>query len=764
MIRDYFNISWKQVRSRKVRSWLTLIGIFIGIAAIVSLITLGQGLKEAISQHIQSLGSDKLFITPKGNALTMGLSIDAIKLTNDDMEVVQRTAGVKAAAGMIYTTARIEINKLVRYFFVSGLPTDTEGATLIEESQNYRLLKGRLLEKSDKYKAVLGNAYTDKNLFQKEINLGDKILIQNQEFKVVGFLQKIGSPPDDQMIIIPLDTYGSIFNKKDDPSKHFEAKLSKIDGKALDKMEIKEEITKNILKDLKNTSYHITDISKKKQERQPGAPYTTSTLQQDANHKLHYSAKQTMMIAQQLYEGVKLGEVGQTGLISYMRTDSVNLSEKFINEARDFIVSKFGKEAVPEEARRYKTKSRLAQEAHEAIRPTSATRTPEDVKAFLDPKQFRLYELIWKRAIASQMSAAEFENTGFDVLGAEKYTFRATGSRILKNGFLTLYPNDEDVKDLPLLEKGDEVVAQKIEPKQHFTEPPARYSDATLVKIMEENGIGRPSTYAPTINTLIVRKYLDRIEGRRLKPTEIGMIVNDLLVEHFPTIVDYKFTASIEESLDEVAEGKKEWVPIIKEFYGPFHELIEKKKAELVKSEFTETKTDEVCEKCGKPMIVKLGRFGKFLACTGFPDCKNTKPVTDDGKAAPEEKSDEKCPKCGADMIVKHGRFGAFLSCSKYPDCKTMKPILKSTGVRCPKCDKGDIVERRSKRGRTFFGCETYPACDFVLWKKPTGEKCAECSSLMIYGAQEKTYCSNKECKNAPKRGAKKKMTEDEEE
>jgi len=559
-------------------------------------------------------------------------------------------------------------------------------------------------------------------------------------------------------------TVEGIFNKKDDPSKHFEAKLSKIDGKALDKMEIKEEITKNILKVLKNTSYHITDISKKKQERQPGAPYTTSTLQQDANHKLHYSAKQTMMIAQQLYEGVKLGEVGQTGLISYMRTDSVNLSEKFINEARDFIVSKFGKEAVPEEARRYKTKSRLAQEAHEAIRPTSATRTPEDVKAFLDPKQFRLYELIWKRAIASQMSAAEFENTGFDVLGAEKYTFRATGSRILKNGFLTLYPNDEYVKDLPLLEKGDEVVAQKIEPKQHFTEPPARYSDATLVKIMEENGIGRPSTYAPTINTLIVRKYLDRIEGRRLKPTEIGMIVNDLLVEHFPTIVDYKFTASIEESLDEVAEGKKEWVPIIKEFYGPFHELIEKKKAELVKSEFTETKTDEVCEKCGKPMIVKLGRFGKFLACTGFPDCKNTKPVTDDGKAAPEEKSDEKCPKCGADMIVKHGRFGAFLSCSKYPDCKTMKPILKSTGVRCPKCDKGDIVERRSKRGRTFFGCETYPACDFVLWKKPTGEKCAECSSLMIYGAQEKTYCSNKECKNAPKRGAKKKMTEDEEE
>ncbi|MBI4133343.1 type I DNA topoisomerase [Candidatus Uhrbacteria bacterium] len=504
-------------------------------------------------------------------------------------------------------------------------------------------------------------------------------------------------------------TIEGIFHKEDQ-GHPFEAKLIKIGDETLEKFSIQAgDAAQKIIEALRSASYQVHAVSKKVTHRSPGAPLTTSTLQQEANRKLGFSAKQAMVIAQQLYEGVQVGAKSSIGLITYMRTDAVTLSERFLGEAREYIRERFGAGAVPETPRRYKARSRLAQEAHEAIRPTAAERTPESVKPHLEPNQFKLYDLIWRRALASQMHDAELETTSVDLLGAARYTFRAAGTRVTAEGHLALFPDTERPTTLPELREGDAVVAREITPKQHFTEPPARYSDASLVKALEELGIGRPSTYAPTIATLLERGYADRIEGRRLKPTDVALVVNDLLVEHFPTIVDFNFTAQMEEKLDDIAEGKKGWVPVIREFYEPFSKVLTEKRELLVKKELTETPTDEKCDLCGKPMVIKLGRYGKFYACTGFPDCRGTKPLREIGGTAPAD-----------------------------------------TGVRCPKCEKGTIVERRSRRGKRFWGCGTYPTCNFVLWKRPTGEKCTTCGSLMGIGAHEKVYCSNPECPTKP--------------
>ncbi len=510
-------------------------------------------------------------------------------------------------------------------------------------------------------------------------------------------------------------TIEGIFENKEKAS--FEAKLVKIGEESLEKFSITAEAdAKKIIDALVSASFNVNAVTKKISHRSPPAPYTTSTLQQDANRKLGFSAKQTMMLAQQLYEGVVVPDEGQVGLITYMRTDAVNLSEQFLKESRTMIEGSFGASHVPEEPRHYKAKSRLAQEAHEAIRPSSANRHPASIKENLEPNQYKLYDLIWRRAVASQMKDAELETNSADILGAEKYMFRASGTRVTFDGFLALYPDGERPTEIPALAEGEAVTAQEILPKQHFTEPPARYSDASLVKIMEENGIGRPSTYAPTIGTIIERNYVERIEGRRLKPTEIAFVVNDLLVENFPIIVDYQFTAKMEEGLDEIAEGNKEWVPVIREFYEPFKKNLDEK-AELLQK--TEIATDEKCDLCGKPMVIKMGRFGKFFGCTGYPECKGIKRMGKTGEVLPEEKTDEKCPTCGAPMKVKYGRFGAFLSCSTYPACKTIKPMLKLIGLKCPTCTIGDVAERRTKRGKHFWGCSRYPDCDYTSWTNP---------------------------------------------
>ena len=535
---------------------------------------------------------------------------------------------------------------------------------------------------------------------------------------------------------------------KNEELRIFVAKLNSIAGKKLDKMDLKnKEQVDGILKNLEGATYAITDVDEKKTKRNPLPPFTTSTLQQEANHALGFSAKQTMRLAQQLYEGVELGSSGQTGLITYMRTDAVNLADKFLQESHELIGKDFGKQYQVSEPRRYKNKNKNAQEAHEAIRPTEVSLTPASIEPHLDRNQFRLYDLIWRRAVATQMAEAEINSVTIDLESTNKYGFHATGQTVTFDGFLKLFPEKAKENALPKVTVGEPAVCQELKPEQHFTEPPARYSDATLVKALEEYGIGRPSTYAPTIATIEDRGYVERNEQKKLQPKEIAYLVNDLLVEHFPQVVDYQFTAQMEENLDEIARGEKDWQPIISTFYHPFKENLDKKDLELNKKDLTEETTDEVCAKCSKPMIIKMGRFGKFLACTGYPECKTTRPLPGDEKAAPlAEPTDEKCEKCGEPMLKKMGRYGPFLGCSAYPKCKNLKSIEIKINLKCPQCKAGDIIQRRSKRGRTFFGCNQYPACDFALWDKPTGEMCSVCGQPLTFAAKGETKCGNKEC------------------
>ncbi|MEK7680656.1 MAG: type I DNA topoisomerase, partial [Patescibacteria group bacterium] len=529
----------------------------------------------------------------------------------------------------------------------------------------------------------------------------------------------------------------------------FQTKLYTIKDKKLDKMDIKnKEQADKILKGLNGANYKVENVEQKKTKRLPSPPFTTSTLQQEANNHLGFSAKQTMRLAQQLYEGAELGSEGSVGLITYMRTDSVNLSEKFLGEAKEVINKEFGVKYTLPEIRSYHNKSKNAQEAHEAIRPTDASKTPNSIKEHLDGNLYKLYDLIWRRAMATQMAAAVLNATVIDVVSGNAYKFRANGQTIAFDGFLKLYPDKAKENILPELVKDEKVDCKEIKPEQHFTEPPARYSDATLVKMLEAHGIGRPSTYAPTIATIEDRGYVERDNNKKLKPKDIAFLVNDLLVEHFPHVVDLQFTAEMEDSLDEIAHGKKEWQPVIADFWGPFKENLDKKEKEISKKELTEEKTDEKCNKCDSPMIIKTGRFGKFMACSNYPECKNTKSLDPEEEKAQEaaQASNETCEKCGAPMLVRRGRFGPFLGCSKYPECKSVKNIDKKLNLKCPKCGEGDVVEKRSKRGKPFYGCNKYPDCDFALWEKPNGEFCPDCKSLLVYAAKGAIKCGNKEC------------------
>ncbi len=527
----------------------------------------------------------------------------------------------------------------------------------------------------------------------------------------------------------------------------FSAKLLKADGKNLDKLAIKsEKEAKALWQKLEKEKYYVAKAEKKNLKRSPLPPFATSSLQQEANNRLGFSAKQTMMLAQRLYEGVDIkGE--STGLITYMRTDSLNLSQKFLSEAADYIEKNFGKNYL--ETKTFKTKSKGAQEAHEAIRPTSVKLAPENIKNDLDKNQYRLYQLIWQRAVASQMSPAELEATVADINTKDDlYTFRANGQIIKFDGYSKIYPTSTQDEILPAMNLGETAECLKINPEQKFTQPPARYSDATLVKALEEKGIGRPSTYAPTIATVIDRGYVERVDKKRLKPTEIAFLVNDVLVEHFANIVDYDFTAKMEEDLDDIADGKKKWQPIIKEFYEPFAKNLKLKEKELTKKELTEEKTDETCEKCGSPMVIKVGRYGRFLACSNYPKCKNAKKINSAGEAVvkePPKLLDEKCPECGANLVLRKSRYGEFKGCSAYPKCKYIKQeAAVDLNLKCPKCKTGNILAKRSRKG-TFYGCDQYPKCDFAFWGKPTGELCPDDGYPMAEGRDGKAKCTNKE-------------------
>lgn len=537
----------------------------------------------------------------------------------------------------------------------------------------------------------------------------------------------------------------------------FEAKLLKRDEEKL-RVRNNEEVRK-ILSDLEGQSYAVSKVEKKERRRNPVGPFTTSKLQQEAGRKLGFTAKRTMGIAQSLYEGVDVGSEGTVGLITYMRTDSTRIGKEAQDEVRELIAGRYGKDYLPEKPPVYAS-AKSAQEAHEAIRPTSVFREPDAVRQYLELDQYKLYKLIWNRLVASQMNPAIIDQTSVDVKAGD-YTFRATGSVVKFPGFMAVYleekaedqaPSEEDSEAvLPPLAEGDLLTLVKLDPKQHFTQPPPRFSEALLVKTLEEKGIGRPSTYAAIISTIQDRDYVRKIENK-FRPTELGVLVNDLLVNHFPVVMDVAFTAKMEEELDKIEEGHMRWVQAVKEFYAPFHESLEKAQTEMKDFKAEQTPTDINCEKCGKPMVIKWGRNGQFLACSGYPECKSTKPFIrkENGQveAAPEETTDELCPKCGSSMVVKRGRFGKFLACSRYPECNYTQGM--STGVSCPE-DGGKIVERRSRFGKVFYSCANYPECKFAIWYKPVLRPCPQCVAPFLvekYSKKTGPYvaCWKKEC------------------
>jgi DNA topoisomerase I len=482
------------------------------------------------------------------------------------------------------------------------------------------------------------------------------------------------------------------------PRDIFRAGLQRVQGKKIT-LDTAEQ-TEAVLAALDGAHYRVADVTRKEVQRRPSPPFTTSTLQQEASRKVGLGVRRTMQLAQELYEGVDLGPQGTQGLITYMRTDSTNVSAVAQQAARAVISTRWGVEYVPERPPMYIRKAKGAQEAHEAVRPTAPQRDPQSVKKFLSAPQFRLYQLVWQRFMASQMAAAVLDNTRVDVAagaqgaldaGKVPFTFRATGSVVKFPGWMAVYQIGRDEGDtdeldrgaLPQLDEREPLNLLRLVPEQHFTQPPPRYTEATLVKALEEQGIGRPSTYAPTIATLLARNYV-ALEERKLTPTELGLVVSDLLVEHFPSIFDIGFTSRLEDELDEIATGDRAWVPTLQEFYGPFTTTLKSAEQTMERVRVKDEPTDEVCEKCGRPMVIKLGRFGKFLACSGFPDCRNS------------------------------------------------RPLLTKIGVECPQCHQGEVVERRSKKGRTFFGCERYPECDFASWNKPVDQKCPVCGAFMV--------------------------------
>ncbi|RKX31660.1 MAG: type I DNA topoisomerase [Candidatus Zixiibacteriota bacterium] len=539
---------------------------------------------------------------------------------------------------------------------------------------------------------------------------------------------------------------------------HIRARLTRIGG---EKPKIEnEEAAEKIVADIKEQNFVVDSVKKSERKRKPAPPFITSTLQQDAARRFYFTPKKTMMIAQQLYEGVELGDEGATGLITYMRTDSTRIADSAVAAVRNYIGKNFGKDYLPAKPVKYSARKN-SQDAHEAIRPTYLDLPPEKIRNHLTKDQFKLYSLIWNRFIACQMNPAVYSTTSVDI-NAGKYLFHVHTQTLKFDGFLKVYEDTKEngningkydngenglVDFIPEVGEGDTLTLVELFPSQHFTKPPARFTQASLVRTLEAEGIGRPSTYATIVSTLLDRKYVEAKE-RRLFATELGLTVNKILVESFPTVFSVEFTAHMEDDLDQIETGKSDWVDVVREFYGPFDRRLDalSAKQKEIKESLTEA-TEEKCENCGSPMVIKWGRNGRFLACSAYPECKTTKPLNG-GEENIE--TDEKCDKCGSPMVVKIGRFGKFLACSAYPKCKNTKPI--STGVKCPKdgCG-GDVVEKRSKRGKQFFGCSNYPKCDFVTWYKPSNTTCPQCGNgYMLEKVSQKRgpYLACPECKH----------------
>ncbi len=503
----------------------------------------------------------------------------------------------------------------------------------------------------------------------------------------------------------------------------------------------------------------VTKVDKKQRKRNPSAPFTTSTLQQEAARKLGFGAQRTMRVAQQLYEGIDTGE-GAVGLITYMRTDSVNLAQEALAEIRAVIEQRFGKQALPAQVQVYKTRTKNAQEAHEAVRPTSAQVVPETIKTHLTSDQFKLYQLIWRRTIACQMQHATIDTVAADLTAGSVSMFRANGSTIVDPGFLAVYEEgvddaaqQDEERTLPPLTVGDTVELRALRAEQHFTEPPPRYSEASLIKALEEHGIGRPSTYASIITTLVDREYTT-LDKHRFTPTDLGRVVSRFLTQHFTQYVDYDFTARMEDELDAIARGEKEWVPVMQEFWGPFKKQVELKGETVQRKDVTQEAMNENCPKCAKPLSIRLGRRGRFIGCTAYPDCDYTRNLDDKpGEEGPQIVEGRTCPSCNSALVIKSGRYGKFIGCGNYPNCKHMEPLEKpaDTGVECPQCHKGNLLKRKSRYGKIFYSCATYPACSYAVWNEPVNEPCPRCAWPLVTIKTTKRrgtekVCPRKEC------------------
>jgi DNA topoisomerase-1 len=557
----------------------------------------------------------------------------------------------------------------------------------------------------------------------------------------------------------------------------FKARLVQWQGQKVDNKKFRlenEALVQQIIASLDGVSWEIGDVEKKERRRYPTPPFVTSKLQQEAARKLGFQPRRTMQLAQQLYEGVELGSEGSVGLITYMRTDSTRVSADALAGVRQHIQAQYGKNYVPGKPNTFRSK-KGTQDAHEAIRPTSLEYTPERVRRFLRRDMFQLYSLIWDRFVASQMVPAVYDQTIFEI-PVKEALFRATGQQIKFDGFMKVYiegrderaaqANGEDVDGetaedlegvLPDLRKGDALKLLSMDPRQHFTQPPPRYTQASLIKELDEKGIGRPSTYAAIISNILDREYVLQTEGRSLAPTDLGFLVTDLLVESFPDILNVEFTAGMEDELDKIEDGKEKWTKAMKRFYTPFSRDLKKAEKEMRDVKRQEVPTDIACEKCGALMVIKWGRNGEFLACPQYPECKNTKNFkrSDGGEVAiaAEEEVKETCEQCGKPMLLRWGKFGKFLGCSGYPECKNIQPLEKPAdiGVKCPECKEGNLKERKSRWGKFFYGCDRYPECKFASWDKPLPTPCPQCGSPILVEKVTKRAgrthrCYKKEC------------------
>ncbi len=525
-------------------------------------------------------------------------------------------------------------------------------------------------------------------------------------------------------------------------AKPFSAKLTTFGGDKVEQFSITDADRANaVWRQLEQAAagmLQVEQVERKQRKRHPAPPFITSTLQQEAARKLGFTAQRTMRVAQQIYEGVDVGGEA-VGLITYMRTDSVNLAQEAIDEIRAYVADRYGNADLPEQPRLFKTKSKNAQEAHEAIRPTSILREPTTVKTHLSHEQFRLYELIWKRTLACQMAHALINQVAVDLSAGAGNLLRSTGSIIAEPGFMRVYlegrddaksADDDEERMLPEMAVGDRVELFAIRAEQHFTEPPPRYSEASLVKALEEFGIGRPSTYASIISTLQDREYVT-LDKKRFSPTDVGRVVNRFLTEYFTAYVDYDFTARLEDELDAVSRGEEDWIPLLENFWKPFKDLVDHTQEHVKRSDVTQEKLDELCPKCGNPLSIRLGRNGRFIGCTHYPDCDYTRDLNTDNSAPaiPEIVEGRACPACNSPLEIKRGRYGRFIGCSAYPKCKHIEPLEKpeDTGVTCPQCHQGTLQKKKSRRGKLFYSCSTYPACDYAVWDEPIAEPCPKC-------------------------------------